>query len=93
MKTTNRKSGIEVNNFIEFKASNLSAKWQCPKKYIVYSYGWYAIYFYDAVKEIWYENKERYSSSTARQMTYARPEHETIKVSNEEMKKLIARVY
>ena len=90
MRTTNKKSRVYVNEKQEFKASNLSAKWKTTTKYVVYSYEWYPIYFFNSISGVWYENKEGYSPSTARQISQSRPEQETVKVSHEEIKNIIA---
>ena len=90
MRTTNKKSSKYVNEMQEFKASNLSARWETKTKYVVYSYDWYPVYVFDSVSSVWYENEERYSPSTARQMSQARPEQETVKASHKELKHIIA---
>ena len=65
-KTSNRDSANFVTNRREFDANNLSGEY-INNKYVVKSYGYYPIYIYSCGQ--WYENEDRYSRSTAKQMT------------------------
>lgn len=53
-----------------FKGSNTSGEY-INGVYVVKSYGWYPIFVYKQGK--WYENSERYSMSTSKQMSQLRP--------------------
>tara|TARA_R100000773_G_C4149016_1_gene71979 strand:- start:104 stop:376 length:273 start_codon:yes stop_codon:yes gene_type:complete len=87
MKTTNTKSYLLTTQKKEFKANNLFAEY-IDDSYCVFSYGWhFPIYVFKAGK--WFENADKYSVSTSKHQTQARPTDDTIKVSTETMKDLI----
>tara|TARA_R110002020_G_scaffold54419_1_gene151737 strand:+ start:5844 stop:6350 length:507 start_codon:yes stop_codon:yes gene_type:complete len=65
-KTSNKNSSNFVKYRDEFDANNLSGEW-INNIYVVKSYGYYPIFIYSAGQ--WYENENRYSRSTAKQMT------------------------
>ena len=65
-KTSNRKSANFVSSRTEFQANNLSGEY-INNIYVVKSYGYYPIFIFSGGQ--WYENKSRYSKSTAVQMT------------------------
>ena len=74
-KTANYQSGDYTKAQLPFQGSNLEGRWTKDrngvKYYVVKSYGWYPVYIYKEGK--WYENFDRYSSSTGKQMNKARP--------------------
>ena len=74
-KTPNYQSGDFTKAQLPFEGSNLQGYWAKDrngvKYYVVKSYGWYPVYIYKEGK--WYENFDRYSSSTGKQMNNARP--------------------
>ena len=74
-KTPNYQSGDFTKAQLPFEGSNLQGYWTKDrngvKYYVVKSYGWYPVYIYKEGK--WYENFDRYSSSTGKQMNNARP--------------------
>lgn len=88
-----RTANIRAREFVEllipFKASNTSGGYAANGNYVVWSYDWYPIFIYDGKK--WYENSDRYSMSTSKQMSQLRPYNagETIKKSHSEMKTMI----
>ena len=43
------------------------------KLYVVKSYGYYPVFIYSYQTKNWYETEDRYSVSTAKQMTQVRP--------------------
>jgi hypothetical protein len=56
-------------------------------RYIVYSYGYHwPLYIYDTTTEQWYENESRYSRTTSRHRSQARPTGNTVKFPVETMK-------
>lgn len=73
--TPNTKSNLFTVAQLPFRGSNLEGIWKTDPKgvgyYEVTSYGWYPIYIFK--NGIWYENLNRYSSSTGRQMSNANP--------------------
>ena len=87
-KTSNRKSANFVSSRTEFQANNLSGEY-INNNYIVKSYGYYPIFIYKDGQ--WYENKNSYSVSTAKQMTQCSYEirAEAIKKDNQFMQDLM----
>ena len=79
-KTSNKNAFQYVNTLTEFKANNLSGeiigtnKYLITNKlYVVKSYGYYPVFIYSYQTKNWYETDDRYSVSTAKQMTQVRP--------------------
>ena len=72
----NRDCRSYVERRDEFKANNIFAKWH-GKVYVVYSYGeHYPMFLYIADKKPdggWYENSDKYSRSTSKHHSQARP--------------------
>ena len=87
-KTSNRDSTNFVSSRTEFQANNLSGEY-INNKYVVKSYGYYPIFIFSGGQ--WYENKNRYSQSTAVQMTQCSYgiRHEAIKKDNQFMQDLM----
>jgi hypothetical protein len=90
MRTTNKNARECVVKLKPFTASNLSATLR-NGFYVVYSYGWYPLFAYSIHDLKWYENEERYSVSTSRQKSQSHPQQETVKLSHEGLKDLIAK--
>lgn len=89
IRTTNNKCRECVECLQEFEASNLSGRYE-GSWYVVYSYGWYPLLAYHLARGNWFENADKYSRSTSRQLLQARPgEIEAVKLSHEGMKDLI----
>ena len=88
IKTTNAKSSQFVEEKIPFKANNIFAEKTSDGMYIVYSYG-YHFPMYAFVDGEWLENSDKYSVSTSKQQTQARPSYKTVKMSTELLKKCI----
>ena len=89
---SNKNSAEYVAKRQEFQANNLSAEFEYINKtnaYVVRSYGYYPVFVY--VDGQWYENENRYSKSTAKQMTLCGWDikNETIKVSKDKLNSLI----
>jgi hypothetical protein len=58
--------------------------------YVVYSYGYhFPMYVYDYRLEQWFGNSDKYSSTTSRHQSYARPRGEDIKYLDTSMMKLV----
>lgn len=89
IKTSNRDSARYVTQCLNFKANNLHGEWS-GNVYAVYSYGWYPVFVYSAGQ--WFENENRYSPSTAKQMTQCgwKIRGEAIPVSTDHLKQIIA---
>jgi len=84
----------------EFKGSNLFGEWdnvwdwlgnKTPNTpYVVYSYGrHFPIYVW--LLGVWYENTDKYSVSTSKHQTQARPDADTVKVDAKTMRDMINR--
>ena len=97
VKVTNRDCANYVSNRIAFKGSNLFGEWDYAgdyfnngrgTPYIVYSWGrHFPIYAYVYGK--WYENTDKYSASTSRHQTQARPDANTIKVNTKDINSML----
>jgi hypothetical protein len=73
-RTPNYNAKIYTKAQLPFEGSNLRGYWRTTmdgKIYVVESYGWYPVYIYKDGK--WYENFDRYSSSTSKQMYGSQP--------------------
>jgi hypothetical protein len=74
-KTANYQAGDYTKAQLPFQGSNLEGRWTKDrngvKYYVVKSYGWYPVYIYKEGK--WYENFDRYSNSTSKQMYKSQP--------------------
>lgn len=87
-----RTSNSDCRNFVEekvaFKANNIFSEWR-DGKYVVYSYGkHFPMYIYKTGK--WYENSDKYSRSTSKQQTQARPfNFDLIHKTTREMQEII----
>lgn len=86
---SNKDSANLVEFQVEFQANNLSAEFE-KGAYVVRSYGYYPVFV--SVGGQWYENKSKYSVSTAKQMTQCSRNIDranTIKLSTDELEDLI----
>ena len=70
IRTSNRRARDVVTNKIPFKGSNTHGEYR-NGSYVVFSYDWYPIFVYKDGQ--WFENENRYSVSTAKQMSQLRP--------------------
>lgn len=86
IRTSNSGSSQYTNNRQDFKANNLEGKTLDNGVYVVLSYGYYPVYVWK--KDKWYGNNNKYSVSTAKQMTQSRPSGEIEYVDTEKLKKL-----
>lgn len=70
IKSANGSAKDLVSSKIPFKGSNTHAEY-VGNTYVVYSYNWYPIFVFKDGQ--WFENENRYSISTAKQMSQLRP--------------------
>jgi len=90
----NKNAQEYVNRAEPFQGSNLFGEYSRSstgisyKPYVVYSYGYHFPMFI-FINGHWYENSDKYSVSTSKQQSQARPTMETIKLNTEDMKKLL----
>jgi len=75
-KISNGESSSYTENMLPFKANNLEGKTLDNGDYVVLSYGYYPIWFYSAATHKWYGNKDKYSQSTAKQISQSRPTYD-----------------
>lgn len=68
-RTSNRKCGKLVDQLQEFRGSNLHSEW-VGHHYVVFSYKWFPIFVWDDKKKRAYAVEDKYSRSTARQLSY-----------------------
>ena len=100
---SNRDCAPYVTRREEFKGSNLFGEWDTSPEhfesepegsmpYVVYSYG-YHFPIYVWTNGLWYEIiSDKYSASTSKHITQARPAADTIKVDRETITAILLRV-
>tara|TARA_Y100001951_G_C11288607_1_gene270538 strand:- start:2009 stop:2311 length:303 start_codon:yes stop_codon:yes gene_type:complete len=99
VKISNYKCSELVSQKVEFNANNVFARSYTDKNsncvlYVVYSYGeHFPMYVYDFKSNQWLENGNKYSVSTSKQQTQARPTTDTIKKDTNELKQIIRNSY
>ena len=88
IKSANSSARDLVSSRIPFKGSNTHAEY-VSGTYVVYSYDWYPIFVYKDGQ--WFENENKYSRSTGRQISQLRPndQGEIIKVSKSKLSDII----
>jgi hypothetical protein len=79
-----------TENFIPFVGNNLSGMAFPNGDYLVSSYGYYPIWYYVKSEEKWYGNTDKFSVTTAKQMSQSRPTYDAKMVSNDQMSEVIA---
>ena len=97
MRIPNKNARDYVNSLEEFVGSNIWSHWHSwdegmTKLYVVYSYGeHFPMYIYDDNEDVWVGNQDKYSRSTTRHQSQARPSSGVdVWLSTSEMKGLIA---
>jgi|TARA_R110000824_G_C15019570_1_gene658227 hypothetical protein len=94
MSISNKDCAPYVTKRKEFKGSHLFGEWDGPTEwipdntldtpYIVYSHGYhFPIYIW--VGGVWYENTDKYSASTSKHQTQARPDALTVRTNTNGM--------
>ena len=88
IKTSNAKSSQFVEEKVTFSANNVFAEKYSDGTYAVYSYGYhFPMYVYHEGE--WYENSTKYSVSTSKQQTHARPSYNCKKATTQELQKML----
>lgn len=94
MKTSNRECSTYVNKCEPFNANNIFAEnvFDGNHLYVVYSYGvHFPMYIYDYGLKVWVGNSDRYSVTTSKHMSQARPRFEIEQwLTTDDMRSLIA---
>ena len=95
MRVSNSKARDMVNMLEEFQGSNMFAQWYswdegANRLYVVYSYGrHFPMYVYDDRENKWVGNKDKYSRSTTRHQSQARPSDEITWLDTDAIKDVI----
>lgn len=74
-----------TENRIPFKGNHLEGKVLENGDYVVLSYGYYPIWYYNASENKWYGNSEKYSATTAKHISQSRPSNEATILTNAEL--------
>jgi hypothetical protein len=101
-RVANTKCRNHVVARLPFQGSNLYAEWVQPltalrnetdkQQYVVFSYGaHFPAYIY--TEGVWFENEDKYSPTTSKHMSQARPTDKTILLSTRAMIALVAEGY
>ena len=89
-KIANKDAREYVNNKEHFTGSNMFAEWK-GYTYTIYSYGThFPMYVYDQVSNMWIGNLDKYSQSTSKQQSQARPNHVDKWVDTESLKQIVS---
>lgn len=88
MKISNCQASESIDKLQSFTASNIFAEWYgSGRYYVVFSYGYhFPIYVHDIEANKWYGNKNKYSRSTSKHQTQARPSGIIDFLNTEELK-------
>ena len=92
MKIANKDASEYINRCEPFKGSNTFGEKHKANLYVVYSYGrHFPMYVYDYSTREWYENSDKYSSTTSKHQSQCRPREFDIRYefSTAELKELI----
>ena len=90
-RTSNTDSKAFTENHLPFIANNLEGKTLENGDYVVLSYGYYPIWFWHKRTNKWFGNKDKFSVTTAKQISQSRPTYEATMVSRSEMDDLMAK--
>ena len=75
IRTSNKDARQYVQARKPFQASNMFADWY-GERYVVYSYAsHFPMYIYETLTDSWYGNKDKFSRTTTRHQSQARPTH------------------
>ena len=97
-RVANNKAYEYIEKLEEFQGSNMQGRWLGigngrefeHQVYVVYSYGsHFPMYIYDAKEQKWLGNYDKYSRSTTRQQSQARPSSVYAWYNTDEMKEVI----
>lgn len=84
-----RINNAEAKEFSEnqfpFRGNNLEGKVLDNGDYVVLSYGYYPIWYWSAKEQKWYGTTDKYSNTTARQISQSRPIHDAVMLPHNEL--------
>lgn len=83
MKVSNCNARDCVKKLLSFKGNNTFGEWK-GETYVVFSYGHHWPLFAN-VNGVWYENEDRYSTTTSKHRSQLHPCEDTLKVSRDEL--------
>ena len=87
----NSESRSYTENMLPFKANNLEAKTLENGDYVVLSYGYYPIWFWCKRNNTWYGNTNKFSMTTAKQISQTRPSYQANMVSRTQLDEMMAK--
>jgi len=88
---SNSEASSYAENHQPFKGNNLEAKNLENGDYVILSYGYYPIWYWNKKENKWYQNKDKFSQTTARHITASRPTYDAEVVARDEMDKMMAK--
>jgi hypothetical protein len=88
---SNSEASSYAENHQPFKGNNLEAKNLENGDYVVLSYGYYPIWYWNKKENKWYQNKDKFSQTSARHITASRPTYNADVVARDEMDKMMAK--
>ncbi len=88
---SNSEASSYAENHQPFRGNNLEAKTLENGDYVVLSYGYYPIWYWNKKEDKWYQNKDKFSQTTARHITASRPTYDAQVVSRNEMDNMMAK--
>ncbi len=88
---SNSEASSYAENHQPFKGNNLEAKNLENGDYVILSYGYYPIWYWNKKENKWYQNKDKFSQTTARHISASRPTRDAEVVAREEMDKMMAK--
>lgn len=88
---SNSEASSYAENHQPFKGNNLESKTLENGDYVVLSYGYYPIWYWNKKENKWYQNKEKFSQTTARHITASRPTYDAQVVTRNEMDNMMAK--
>ena len=81
----NSEAKEHTENLIDFKGNNLEGKTLDNGDYVVLSYGYYPIWYYNKSEQKWYGNSTKYSVTTSKQMTQSRPTYDPVMLEHNQL--------
>ena len=80
-----------TENMLDFTGNNLEGKTLANGNYVVLSYGWYPLWYYNKRDGLWYMNKDKYSVYTSKQTSQSRPTYNAVSLTKSEMQDYLAK--
>lgn len=90
-KIVNQEAREYVENMIDFIGNNLSGLTMSNGDYLVSSFGYYPIWYYDKREKKWYGNTDKFSVTTAKHSSQTRPTYDAVMVSSDTLNEVISR--